>query len=89
MRRPEQGVAGKALRVHTKDGHINTDDRTLTDCRYDYTGVTKKLLKEMFSPNVPAADNEVILHEPIPCFLLCSRSDPQPIHILSADETET
>ncbi|MCI4386495.1 hypothetical protein PGIGA_G00063060 [Pangasianodon gigas] len=83
MRRPDLRVAGKALRVHAEDGHSDTDERVLTDCTHNDTGVAEERLKESFSPNAPAASNEVSPHESIACFPPCSGSDPEPATVFS------
>lgn len=83
MRRPDLRVAGKALRVHAEDGHGDTDERVLTDCTHNDTGLAEERLKESFSPNAPAANNEVSPHESIACFPPCSDSDPEPSTVIS------
>lgn len=78
MRRPDLLVGGKALRVHAEDGQSDTDERVHTGCTHNDTGVAEERLKESFSANTPAANNEVSPHEPIACFPPCSSWDPEP-----------
>ncbi|KAK3524423.1 hypothetical protein QTP70_027971, partial [Hemibagrus guttatus] len=83
MRRPDLRVAGKTLRVHAEDGHSDTDECVLTDCTHNDTGLAEERLKESFSPNAPADNNEVSPHESIACFPPCSDSDPEPSTVIS------
>lgn len=78
MRRPDLRVAGKALRAHAEDGHSDTDERVLTDCTRNDTGDAEERLEVSFSPNTPAANNEVSVHESVACFPPCSSSDHEP-----------
>lgn len=96
MRRPDLRVAGKALRVDAEDGHRDTDERVHTDCTHNDTGVAEERLNESFSPNAPAANNEVSPQKSIACFPPCSGSDPEPATVFShslpaqaVHETET
>lgn len=96
MRRPDLPVTGKAPCVHAEDGHSDPDERVLTDCTLNDTEVAGERLKESFSPDTPAVNNEVSPHESIACFPPCSGSDPEPSTVFShsvpsgaVHETET
>lgn len=89
VRRPDLRVAGKALCVHAEDGHGDTHERVLTDCTActDAGAAEQRLNASAFSPNTPAANNQVSPHESTACFPPRSGSapdsDPEPCTVPS------